>query len=146
MSCAASDTRRETFVLPLRDPSNKFRHDSPHTIGPFVEVIVEYGCNMEPRVYETKIRGPNDITFIVGSKYDITALVEKYKKERCELSGCKNAIRYNVTIKFYITLITQLDVLIIAGYLIAGSRIELTADSWDELESYNTTCFCCDEE
>lgn len=144
-------SRRHRMIVRHRpfaplDPSKKCVYTPDHTIGPTCEQIIEYDCSSPPKEWgSTDIRDLNDLTFIVGSKYDIKAKVEDYTPHKCTISGCEEAMYYEVKLKWYITLIIHVDILIILGYLLPATRAEITHRSWEEYSTCTTDCFCCDE-
>src|ERR1044071_4815983 len=83
----SGELQRESFLTTVyipdsdagiyMDPVDKFDYDTQGTIGIAVEFFVTYSCTEAPKVDKVKIRGFNQIGFIISSEYDVEAYVDE---------------------------------------------------------------------
>lgn len=122
------------------DPVDKFDYDTQGTIGIAVEFFVTYSCNEAPKVDQVKIRGFNQIGFIVSSEYDVDAYVDDSNVIRVEKGGCQKAIKYEITVRFYIYLVIGI------GFGLGGGTGTLgwKSKSNEQVKTFTTHSICCD--
>lgn len=145
-----AEVRQESFRTIVRvpvesesiyfDPFDKFDYKTQSTVGIDVEFFVTYSCNESPKVDKVKVRGFNQVGFFISSEYEVEAYVDDSKVIPVAKEGCEKAIRYDITVNFFVYLLIGL------GFGLGGGTgtFGWKSKSRQEVQTFTTHCICCD--